>query len=174
MDNDQCLATSDQQRPKVAIIGNGYSSLRLDVYVQLATGNYDYVIGCNYTYHKIDYCVIMDTDAAHLINRYTIAPKVITQKKTLHLIEKFRPEAEVVKIYRRPETFHSSGHHAFKFAVSELNTGHVDLFGFDSRFKDTSKSITNHNAGDMQKYWNEVWKALIIANQHNTKITFHK
>ena len=164
---------------KCAILCNGPS--RVDYQPSL---EYDYVIGCNVPWTKVDATVVLDE---HVVYRWANEPELIQCKA--YFSRKAWMETDAIKkrnfflpflievIDVLPE-YDSSGHHAARCAIRRGAT-HLDIYGCDSWFEQnivsyTHKYFKNLNPDDSKKHvigWRKRWKE-IMDGSPNVQFNF--
>lgn len=163
--------------PKVAILGNGPSR-------SLYQGGYEYVIGCNVPFTKVDCTIIYDLEVAKLwqdIYELIKCPAYFSSYAWNNLDSKFK-EYLVSKnyylgnvIYRLGDKF-TSGHVAAQVAIDK-GYDELDLYGFDSYFVDNVDSYTREfldtplRGTSIVKYWRQEWNDLMDSNT-NVRFNF--
>jgi len=155
---------------KAAVICNGPSRFAFQESLE-----YNYVIGCNIPWIKVDATVILDGNIIHkwaqdlkLISCpvffTTRAWRITDEVKIREYIENNNLFIDLMPDY--PEHF-SSGHIA-ALIMCENDFTELDIFGVDSMFKDTVESFTNtlvydHNPDSEQQRivaWRKYWDKL--------------
>jgi len=130
---------------KAAVVGNGPSRIRFSNY-----GGYNYIIGCNIPWIKVNATVILD---GNVIERWSkdldlISCPAFFTSKSWRITDEVKIREYILSnglfidmIPDYPEFF-SAGHVAAKL-MCDMNYTELDIFGIDSLFKDTVESFTN-------------------------------
>jgi hypothetical protein len=128
-----------------AVVGNGPSRNIFSNY-----GGYNYIIGCNIPWTKVNATVILD---GNVIERWSrdlnliSCPAFFTRKSWMTTDEvKIREyilnNGLFIDMIPDPPEFFSAGHIAAKL-MCKMNYTELDIFGIDSLFKNTVESFTN-------------------------------
>jgi hypothetical protein len=146
---------------RCAVLGNGPSR-------SAYKGEYDYVIGCNIPWTKVDSTFIMDPDVitawSNDLNLITckvyLSPQAVRHADRLPFIQY---KKHLIAVQEIPPLY-SSGHVAAKKAV-ELGYTELDIYGMDSWFNDTMETYTrtfvSEKPSNKCKQWRKVWNELI-------------
>lgn len=158
---------------KGAVLCNGPSR------VAYSPGGYDYVIGCNIPWTRVDATVVLDENVIKLwANNPDLitVPTYFSVKAWMYTDEikkrdMFRPY--LVKTITPKYPYHSSGHNAAEIAISKGCTT-LDVYGCDSWFsKNGGGSYTRQHIksggianGDMKAIegWRKRWQEIIDEN----------
>jgi hypothetical protein len=163
---------------KAAILCNGPSRILYD-----PNKDYDYRIGCNVPWTKVDSTVIVDEQVAKILAKdhsLIICPMWFSEEAWRSAAEfNLRPYVEFLGFVKRGEGL-SSGNVACK-KVLELGYTEIDIYGADAYWQlehhDGIKSYTrkflsdpvSNNSASWRHHWNEM-----IKNNKQVKFSFIK
>lgn len=144
---------------------------------------YDYVMGCNIPWAKVDASLILDKEVVeyfwcmtHKID-FKLYFSEDAWRITYHM--KSRPYFKefLIELIKNPKPYWSCGHEALKILIKK-EYKEIDIYGCDSRFRNTLESHThqfvntsNENLDVCVKNWNKNWDYLIETNPE-VKINF--
>lgn len=161
---------------KAAVLCNGPSRKDFDGSVR-----YDYRIGCNIPWTKVDATVVLDIDVVDkwLKNKIPNAPTWFSEhawRETKFKDRNYFKDSFLGIVKPLPE-YDSSGHVACSKAI-ELGYTEIDIYGCDSWFTDITDSYTHQYTDtrpkDRSKHiigWRARWNTIINANP-NVVINF--
>jgi hypothetical protein len=155
---------------KAAVLCNGPSRNLYE-----SSTEYDFVIGCNIPWTKVDATIVLDEQVVRL---WAKNPELITvptyfsvkawqETDAIKKRDFFRPF--LIKIINPRYPYHSSGHNAVE-QVIDKGYKHIDIFGCDSWFSEVGLSYTRTHIkdggiadGDMKhiERWRDRWKEIM-------------
>lgn len=161
---------------KCAILGNGPSRS-----LYSPDKEYDYRIGCNIPWAVTDCTVIIDKDVmvawsknldlikcpAWLTNSaYSISGRMFVDHPAKYL-KTYLKQNDFIKGFKQHIAEHSSGHLAAQIAI-DLGYTEIDLYGFDSYYKNTMESYTLEHVktipSNRVESWRNIWNGIISSN----------
>lgn len=120
---------------KVALLGNGSSRV-----LYSPTDRYDYTIGCNIPWTKVDSTVIMDVNVLekweNLCNFY------VSRNAWRGCRKRDRYNEFLIEIVDTVPEYDSSGHMACRILL-KLGATEIDIYGCDSWFTNDTESYTH-------------------------------
>jgi hypothetical protein len=159
---------------KAAVLCNGPSRNLFN-----STDGYNYIIGCNVPWTKVDATVVVDEI---VVERWAREPELITvpayfSRKAWMYTDSIKKrsffEQYFIDIIDILPDFDSSGHNAAKCAIKKGATT-LDIYGCDSWFEQTIVSHThkyfkNLNPDDSKKHvigWRKRWQEIMDGSPH--------
>ena len=156
---------------KVALLGNGNNR---NVFLD-STNKYDYTIGCNIPWTKVDATVVMDANV--LDKMETLVPFYCSRIAWRNCNKQNRYSDYLIEIFDSKIDYDSAGHCAARIVLMRGAT-EIDIYGCDSWFKEDTESYTHKyidsRSSDMSKHvlvWRERWHELMNENA-NVKFNF--
>ena len=165
---------------KCAVLCNGPSRI-----LYTPSAEYDFVIGCNIPWTKVDATVILDEEVIRL---WAKKPNLITVPSYFSVKAWAETDAIKKRDFFRPfminmitpkDPYHSSGHNAVEQMIHKGYT-EIDIFGCDSYYSKIAHSYTRTHIkhggvvdGDMKAIqgWRERWNE-IIKNHPEVRLNF--
>lgn len=167
---------------KVAVLGNGPSRLSYLKHVS----EYDTVAGCNAPWTRVDWTVVLDEE---VVQRWAREPDLITvptyfsrhawaETDAIKKREFFKPF--LIDLVYPAKEYDTSGHIACRILIKNGYT-EIDLYGFDSYWKDTIESLShnlfkNHPDPNSKKHyegWRKMWNKIQEDNP-GVKLNFKR
>lgn len=145
---------------KTAILGNGPSRTLYN-----EDEEFDFVVGCNIPWTKVDATVICDIEIVNLLrNDFTLiqVPVIIStvvyeKMKEFRIVDSFT----ILNVFK-PRDWHNAAHYAVDYLMNK-NADEIQIYGCDSIFEDdiTSKTDTAvEKTMDSERFirqWRKVW-----------------
>lgn len=143
-----------------AILGNGPSRTLYN-----ANNEYDFVIGCNIPYEKVDATVICDVEIVELLkNDFTliqipviISTVVYEKMKEFRIVESFT----ILNVFK-PKEWHNAAHYAADYLMTK-EVEEIQIYGCDSIFENDLSSVTDEkiekkmDSDRFIRQWRKVW-----------------
>ena len=138
------------------------------------TGKYDYIIGCNIPWTKVDCTIVLDVGvvAKWWSKKLPAVPTWFSEhawRETKFKNREFFKDSFLGLVYPLPE-YDSSGHVACSKAI-QLGYKEIDIFGCDSWFVSNTDSYTHQfydsRPSDTSKHivgWRKRWETIMSSN----------
>jgi hypothetical protein len=155
---------------KAAVLCNGPSRVAFD-----STLEYNYIIGCNIPWTKVNATVIFDKDVLEKWETPSAFYASVEAWRECKKRDKFKDH--LIEIFEAPNDIPTSGHEAARRVIS-MGAKEIDIYGCDSWFTNNTESYTHQfvdsRAIDMNKQisaWRARWYQL-MARHPDIKINF--
>ena len=155
---------------KTALLCNGPSRLEYNPEIK-----YDYVIGCNIPWTKVNSTVIVDVNVLDKLQ--PLIPFYCSRMAWINCNKQNRYSDYLIEIFDSKIDYDSAGHCAARIVLMRGAT-EIDIYGCDSWFKEDTESYTHKyidsRSSDMRKHVSvsrERWHELMNENP-NVKFNF--
>ena len=129
---------------------------------------YNYIIGCNIPWTKVNSTVIIDVGVLDKWNNPCDFYTSVNAWREFRLRERFKDH--LIEIFEPMKEFDTTGHVATRKVIS-MGATKIDIYGCDSWFTDNTDSYTHQwvdsRAIDMSKQvsvWRQRWNDIISSN----------
>ena len=139
---------------KTALLCNGPSRLEYNPEIE-----YDYVIGCNIPWTKVNSTVIVDVNVLDKLQ--PLIPFYCSRMAWINCNKQNRYSDYLIELFDTLKDYDSAGHCAARILL-KMNVSQIDIYGCDSWFKNDTESFTHKyidsRSSDMNKHIS-VWRA---------------
>jgi hypothetical protein len=139
------------------------------------SSQYNYVIGCNIPWTKVDSTVIMDVGVLEKWNNPCNFYASVSAWREFRVRERFIDH--LIELFEPMKEYDTTGHVALRKVIA-MGATKVDIYGCDSWFTDDTNSYTHQwvdsRSIDMSKQvrvWRQRWNE-IISNNPDVSINF--
>lgn len=154
---------------KTALLCNGPSRVAFNSELL-----YNYTIGCNIPWTKVDSTVVMD---AEVLNKYDCYTRFYSSRIAWRdCIKKEKLIGHLIGLFDSLPEYDSAGHAAARILL-QIGAKQIDVYGCDSWFDNTTESYTHKyvdsRSTDMTKHvrvWKQRWEQLM---EQHPEVTFN-
>ena len=148
---------------KTALLCNGPSRLEYNPEIE-----YDYVIGCNIPWTKVNSTVIVDVNVLDKLQ--PLIPFYCSRMAWINCNKQNRYSDYLIELFDTLKDYDSTGHCAARILL-KMNVSEIDIYGCDSWFENNTESFTHKyidsRSSDMSKnisVWRSRWYELMTKN----------
>ena len=148
---------------KTALLCNGPSRLEYNPEIE-----YDYVIGCNIPWTKVNSTVIVDVNVLDKLQ--PLIPFYCSRMAWINCNKQNRYSDYLIELFDTLKDYDSTGHCAARILL-KMNVSEIDIYGCDSWFENNTESFTHKyidsRSSDMSKnisVWRSRWYEMMADN----------